>query len=59
MKATVVYFSQGGATARVANAIGSGLRSADYVVDLWNLRDGPPPEIGGCDLIGIGSPVYY
>lgn len=58
-KATVVYFSQSGTTARVADAIGAGLRSAGYLVDLWNLRDGPPPEISGCDLIGIGSPVYY
>jgi flavodoxin/Fe-S-cluster-containing hydrogenase component 2 len=58
-KATVVYFSQNGTTGRVAEAIAAGLRSAAYVVDLWNLRDGSPPEIGGYDLIGIGSPVYY
>jgi flavodoxin/ferredoxin len=58
-RAAIVYFSQGGTTARVAEAIGAGLRSAGYVVDFTNLRDGPLPDVGTYDLLGIGSPVYY
>lgn len=58
-KATVVYFSQSGTTGRVADSVGAGLRSAGYGVDLWNLRDGPPPDSRSYDLMGIGSPVYY
>jgi flavodoxin/Fe-S-cluster-containing hydrogenase component 2 len=58
-KAAIVYFSQSGATARVANAIASGLGSAGFAVDLANLRKRSPPDISGYDLLGIGSPVYY
>lgn len=55
----VVYFSLGGTTARVAGSIGVGLRAAGYQVDLCNLRDAQPPPLGGYDLLGVGSPVYY
>lgn len=58
-RAAIIYFSLNGTTTRVANAIAAGLRSVGYVVDLSNLRDGPPPAISDCDLLGIGSPVYY
>jgi flavodoxin/NAD-dependent dihydropyrimidine dehydrogenase PreA subunit len=58
-RARVVYFSQNGTTARVANAIAAGLRSAGWVVDVSNLGDVPTPDIAGYDLLGIGSPVYY
>ena len=58
-RAAVVYFSQDGTTSRVADAIAAGLRSAGYLVDLSNLRDGPPPDVGSYDLLGLGSPVYY
>lgn len=58
-RATIIYFSQNGTTTQVVDAIAAGLRSAGYVVDLSNLRDGPPPDIGNYDLMGIGSPVYY
>jgi NAD-dependent dihydropyrimidine dehydrogenase PreA subunit/flavodoxin len=58
-RAKVFYFSQNGTTARVAHAIAAGLRSAGWVAELSNLRDGPPPDIAGYDLLGIGSPVYY
>lgn len=58
-KAALVYFSQGGTTARVAEAIAAGLRAATWEVDLFDLRNGPPPEIRGYDLLGVGSPVYF
>jgi flavodoxin/Pyruvate/2-oxoacid:ferredoxin oxidoreductase delta subunit len=58
-KSLIVYFSQSGTTARVGEAIAVGLRAVEWQVDVCNLKDGPPPEVSGYDLIGIGSPVYY
>jgi ferredoxin/flavodoxin len=58
-KALIVYFSQGGTTARVADAIGKGINGAGYGIDLWNLRNGHPPDVRSYQLVGIGSPVYY
>jgi flavodoxin/Pyruvate/2-oxoacid:ferredoxin oxidoreductase delta subunit len=58
-KSLIVYFSQGGTTARVAESIASGLRATDWQADLCNTKDGEPPEVRGYDLIGIGSPVYF
>ncbi|UCG83996.1 MAG: flavodoxin family protein, partial [Dehalococcoidia bacterium] len=55
----IVYFSQSGTTARVAESIAAGLHSSDYEVDLFNINGSPPPDFGGYDLLGIGSPVYY
>jgi flavodoxin/ferredoxin len=58
-KCLIVYFSQGGTTARVAEQIAAGLRVAKHQVDLCNLKDERPPALDGYDLLGIGSPVYY
>lgn len=58
-RSLIVYFSQGGTTARIAQCIASGLRSADHGVDLFNLCSGMPPALSGYDLLGIGSPAYY
>ncbi len=58
-RSLIVYFSQGGANARVADAIATGLRGAGYHVDLWNLRNGRPPDPRDYQLFGVGSPVYY
>jgi ferredoxin/flavodoxin len=58
-KALIVYFSQGGANARVGEAIAHGLRDAGYDVSPWNLRNGYPPDPRNYQLFGIGSPVYY
>ena len=57
--ALIVYFSQSGTTARVAEAIAAGLREQNYGVDLWNLKDGRPPNPQDYRLFGIGSPIYY
>jgi flavodoxin/Pyruvate/2-oxoacid:ferredoxin oxidoreductase delta subunit len=59
LKSLVVYFSQGGTTTRVAKSIEGGLQAAGYRSHLHNIRDGPPPDPHGYDLIGIGFPVYY
>jgi flavodoxin/ferredoxin len=55
----MTYFSQGGTTALVAENIASGLRSAEYEVDLCNISDGAPPAVDGYGLLGVGLPVYY
>jgi flavodoxin/ferredoxin len=58
-KSLIVYFTQGGATARVAEAIATGLRSKEHQVDLHNMYDGQPPRLDGYGLLGIGLPAYY
>lgn len=58
-KCLIIYFSLGGTTARVAEAIASGLRHGDYQVDFCNLKDELPPTLEKYDLLGIGSPAYY
>jgi len=58
-KALIVYFSQTGRNARVADAIAAGIREAGYEIDLWNLRNEQAPDVGSYQLLGFGSPVYY
>jgi flavodoxin/NAD-dependent dihydropyrimidine dehydrogenase PreA subunit len=55
----VAYFSQGGTTARVAEAIASGLRREGYEVDLARIDAGTPGDLSRYDLVGFGSPAYY
>ena len=55
----IVYFSQGGTTALVAEHIASGLRGSEYEVDLYNIGEGAPAALDGYDLLGVGMPVYY
>jgi flavodoxin/NAD-dependent dihydropyrimidine dehydrogenase PreA subunit len=57
-KTLIVYFSQAGSTAKVANAVATGLRGAGHEVDLHELTTGPPPSPLGYDAFGIGTPVY-
>jgi flavodoxin/ferredoxin len=57
-KCLIVYFSQGGATARTAEAIAAGLGEKGHQVDLHNLNGGTPPGPEGYDSLGIGLPVY-
>ncbi len=58
-KGLIVYFSQGGTTASVAERIVTGLTTAGYATDLCNLKDEKPPTLSGYTLLGIGAPVYY
>ena len=58
-KALIVYFSQGGTTAQAADRIAAGLRANGHEVDLCNMKDDRPPDVGGYDLLGVGFPVYY
>lgn len=57
-KILIVYFSQGGTTAKVAEAIASGLFSRNHQVDLYNMNDGKPPGLDGYASFGIGLPAY-
>ncbi|MFU8888628.1 MAG: EFR1 family ferrodoxin [Trueperaceae bacterium] len=57
-KTLIVYFSQAGSTAKVANAVATGLRGAGHEVDLHELTTGKPPSPTGYDAFGIGTPVY-
>jgi flavodoxin/Pyruvate/2-oxoacid:ferredoxin oxidoreductase delta subunit len=58
-KSLILYFSQNGTTARVAEFIAAGLSTAGYQSDLYNIKDRQPPDPCEYDLLGIGSPVYY
>lgn len=57
-KTLIVYFSQAGSTAKVANAVATGLRGAGHHVDVHDLTTGKPPSPTGYDAFGIGTPVY-
>lgn len=59
LKGLIVYFSQGGSTAQVAQRIASGLRSSGYQIDLCNIKDSKPASIKDYDIVGIGLPTYY
>ncbi len=58
-KCLIVYFSQGGTTAQVAERIAGGLRGEGYSVELSRLGRGGRPQVDGYDMLGIGTPVYY
>lgn len=55
----IVYFSQGGTNKLAATSIGGCMQEAGHGVDLWNLKDGPPPSPLNYKLLGIGTPTYY
>lgn len=57
-KVLIVRFSQGGTTARVAEAVAAGLRAQGHQVDVHDLMTQPPPP-DGYDAIGVGFPVHY
>jgi len=55
----LVYFSQSGTTAQVAENIASGLRAEGCEADLCNINGQQPPDVRGYDVLGFGLPVYY
>ncbi len=57
-RALIVFFSQTGTTAQVADSIAAGLRAGGCQVDLCHLNDGPP-DPSRYDLLGVGLPTYY
>lgn len=57
-KGLVLYFSQGGTTAKVAESIARGMRGHEFQVDVCSIKNKKSDEINGYDFLGIGSPVY-
>ncbi len=55
----IIYYSQSGTTEKAARHIAQGLQSCGVNVELFNLQEGRPAEILNCDLLGVGSPVYF
>ncbi len=54
----LVYFSQTGSTAKVAERVADGLRESVNQLDFRNLHQSPnPPKPNGYDLLGVSSPV--
>ena len=59
MRALVVFYSVAGATRSVAGSIGEGLRASGVDVAEHDLREGRPPDVTECDIVGIGLPVHW
>jgi flavodoxin/Pyruvate/2-oxoacid:ferredoxin oxidoreductase delta subunit len=57
-KGLIVYFSQGGTTAKAAECIAKGIRDHKFQVDVYTIKNKKPDEVKGYDFLGIGSPVY-
>lgn len=55
----IVYFSQGGRTRQIAEAVSKGLRAQGHTVALHDLKEGPPPDHARYDVLGIGCPAHY
>jgi len=63
MNATLVYFSQTKNTYQIGQAIAEGLRDKGAnveMIDWLKIKDRPVGDIvGNCDLLGIGTPVFF
>jgi flavodoxin/ferredoxin len=61
-KALIARFSQTGTTSRVADQIAGGIRSAGWSagwsVDVCDISAASARDIGGYDVVGVGTPVY-
>ena len=58
MKVLVAFGTKYGSTARVAEAIASELTNAGHEVEVADLREGFPADIGRYDMVVVGSPVF-
>ena len=57
--ALIIYFSQTGATRRVAEGIRRGLEAAGVPARAVPLAEARPEMAAEADLLGIGTPVFY
>lgn len=58
--ALIVFYSQGGTTAQIANQIKGGLEENEFEVTSINMLDNEEiPDSLSFDIIGIGSPTYF
>ncbi len=60
-KCLIIYFSQGGTTRKIGEAIANGFHAENWQTDLVNLNanQNPPYNPEEYDMIGIGSPTYF
>lgn len=58
-KVLIIYHSQSGNTAAMANAISEGASAAGATVVLKNAVDAKAEDIINCDIVAIGTPSYF
>ncbi len=60
MRVCIVYDSmhEGGATAAIAECIGSEMRSAGLDVGVYRVSR-EQPDLGDCGLVVLGTPIYF
>ena len=58
MKTLIVYYSQTGNTAKIARAIGEGIRPLVETCDLARIKEVSRQTLEAYDLIGLGTPVW-
>jgi ferredoxin len=59
VNAIIVFFSVSGTARAVAEGIAEGLESRGVACALHDLGDSPVPDLGGFEIVGVGSPVHY
>lgn len=59
MRALVIYYSVTDTTRQVAGCIVEGLRAEGVDALEHDLRDGPAPDVGEFDIVGVGFPVHW
>jgi flavodoxin/NAD-dependent dihydropyrimidine dehydrogenase PreA subunit len=55
----IVYFSQMGSTAEVANSLSDDLREQGWSIDMVNLAEDSSPMVEDYDVLGIGTPTFF
>lgn len=58
LKSLVIYFSVGGNTKKVAEAVVRGLESRDADVELLSLEEAGEKDLYAYDLVCLGTPAY-
>jgi len=58
LKTLVIYFSQGGNTQKISEAIYMGIRKSNNQCDIVRMEDVEIRDLKKYDIIGIGSPVH-
>jgi len=59
LKALIVYYSPGGNTKKVAEALGRGLESRGARVTVSRLSDAEDRDLYAYDLVCLGTPTYH
>ena len=59
MNAKLICFSQTGNTLSIAKEIAAGITNQGNSCEVEDLLQNDPSALGECDLLGIGTPVFY